>query len=484
MIYNEWGFIIEPATMEQVATQPRVEVIRTLVSHGARSNAQLTQRVSEAGLHEIQQMLKWSEDPELGPIYFKIQKLIKAGTPEPIVPLISSLGPKAFEAILDECRIDPHTGEVECNALFDRNQDILISLIQECPREAEIDSSIRVANIRRITIWGQVELASLEKFNELEELESCGTLTLSGLSKLTGLKKITCTNALFSKLFESPEILSNLHSLEEIDLSANSKINDLAGLGSLSNLKRLNLSGCDGLTDLSELAHLRGLEELDLEGVADLKDVTPLANLKNLKSLNLSRTNAASGLDEVQALGIPELKLPEQSNAVAAGMLPTPATAVVSSGIEKVYPDNTIGKYYVDEECIDCDLCRETAAANFSRNDAGGYSYLSRQPESEKEEQLCAEALEGCPTESIHEDGQDEVSEGLLRILNEQLSAPPDKVSLGARLIEDLGADSLDTVELTMAVEGEFGIEIPDEEAGTLVTVGKALAYLRENVIP
>ena len=77
MIYNECGFIIEPDTMEQAATQPRVEVIRTLLSHGARSDSGLTQRVSEAGLHEIQPMLKWSEDPELGPIYFKIQKLIQ-----------------------------------------------------------------------------------------------------------------------------------------------------------------------------------------------------------------------------------------------------------------------------------------------------------------------------------------------------------------------------------------------------------------------
>ena len=60
MVYNECGFLIEPTSMEHAATQPRGEVIRTLLSHGARSNPGLTQRVSEAGLRGIQPMLKWS----------------------------------------------------------------------------------------------------------------------------------------------------------------------------------------------------------------------------------------------------------------------------------------------------------------------------------------------------------------------------------------------------------------------------------------
>jgi hypothetical protein len=300
--------------MEKAATQPRVEVIRTLLSHGARSNSGLTQRVSEAGLHKIQPMLKWSEDPELGPIYFKIQKLIEAGTPEPILPIISSLGPKVFEAILDECRIDPDTGEMEYNSLLDGNVDTLLNLIQKCPEEAKVDPSIRVANIKKLNIWIQNDLTSLEKFTELEELEVCQTSTLAGLSGLHGLQILKCTNPGFSKLFEEPESLSNLHSLEEIDLSANAQLNDLSGLGSLPNLKRLNLSGCDELTDLRELAHLTGLEELDLSSIYDLEDVTLLATLKNLKSLNLLHTRAASGVGEVQALGIPDLKLPTQSD--------------------------------------------------------------------------------------------------------------------------------------------------------------------------
>ena len=481
MIYNECGFIIEPDTMEAAATQPRVEVIRTLLSHGARSDSGLTQRVSEAGLHEIQPMLKWSEDPELGPIYFKIQKLIEAGTPEPILPIISSLGPKVFEAILDECRIDPDTGEMECNVLFDGNIDILLNLIQKCPEEAEIDPSIRVANIKKIQIWGQTELASLEKFTQLEELEACWISNLTGLGRLTGLKKLKCPNYEFSRLFEEPESLSSLHTLEEIDLSANAQLNDLSGLGSLPNLKRLNLSGCDELTDLRELAHLTGLEELDLSSIYDLEDIMPLASLENLKSLNLSYTRASAGIDEVQALGISNLKLPAQFSTLEAAPPSTPPTTASSSGNENVYPDNAVGKYYIDEECIDCDLCRETSAVNFSRNEAGGYSYVSKQPESEEEEQLCAEALEGCPVESIHEDGQDKVLDRFLRIISEQLGATPDNITLGSRFIEDLGADSLDAVELTMAVEEEFGNEIPDAEVEAIGTFGQALAYLREN---
>src|ERR1700746_468497 len=69
------------------------------------------------------------------------------------------------------------------------------------------------------------------------------------------------------------------------------------------------------------------------------------------------------------------------------------------------YPENVAGKYYVDDQCIDCDLCRETAPANFKRNDDGGHSYVYRQPETPEEEGLCKEAMEGCPVEAIGNDG-------------------------------------------------------------------------------
>ena len=69
------------------------------------------------------------------------------------------------------------------------------------------------------------------------------------------------------------------------------------------------------------------------------------------------------------------------------------------------YPENAAGKFYVDEQCIDCDLCRETAPANFKRNDDGGHSYVYKQPESSEEQALCKEAMEGCPVEAIGNDG-------------------------------------------------------------------------------
>jgi acyl carrier protein len=62
-------------------------------------------------------------------------------------------------------------------------------------------------------------------------------------------------------------------------------------------------------------------------------------------------------------------------------------------------------------------------------------------------------------------------------IINE-LGVEPEKVTLEASFVEDLGADSLDTVELVMAFEEEFGIEIPDEDAEQLQTVGDAVKYL------
>ncbi len=63
-------------------------------------------------------------------------------------------------------------------------------------------------------------------------------------------------------------------------------------------------------------------------------------------------------------------------------------------------------------------------------------------------------------------------------IINE-LGVDPDKVTPEASFVEDLGADSLDTVELVMAFEEEFGVDIPDEDAEQMRTVGDAVKYLK-----
>ncbi len=69
------------------------------------------------------------------------------------------------------------------------------------------------------------------------------------------------------------------------------------------------------------------------------------------------------------------------------------------------YPENVPGEFYVDTECIDCDLCRETAPENFTRYEQGGYSYVYKQPETAEEKRSCGEAMEGCPVEAIGKDG-------------------------------------------------------------------------------
>jgi acyl carrier protein len=66
-------------------------------------------------------------------------------------------------------------------------------------------------------------------------------------------------------------------------------------------------------------------------------------------------------------------------------------------------------------------------------------------------------------------------------IIVEQLGVKPEQVVPTAKFIEDLGADSLDTVELVMALEEEFGIEVPDEQAEKLQSVGDVLKYIEEN---
>jgi len=65
-------------------------------------------------------------------------------------------------------------------------------------------------------------------------------------------------------------------------------------------------------------------------------------------------------------------------------------------------------------------------------------------------------------------------------IIVEQLGVNAEQVTPTARFIEDLGADSLDTVELVMAFEEEFGAEIPDEQAEKLLTVGDVIGYIKE----
>lgn len=69
------------------------------------------------------------------------------------------------------------------------------------------------------------------------------------------------------------------------------------------------------------------------------------------------------------------------------------------------YPDNVPGKYYTGNLCIDCDLCRESAPANFARNSDEGYSFVNKQPATDDEEKRCRDAKEFCPVEAVCDDG-------------------------------------------------------------------------------
>ena len=75
-----------------------------------------------------------------------------------------------------------------------------------------------------------------------------------------------------------------------------------------------------------------------------------------------------------------------------------------------------------------------------------------------------------------------ELEEKVKDIIVEELGVERDKLADDASFMEDLGADSLDTVELVMAFEKEFDLDIPDEEAEKLRTVGDAMKYLHEKV--
>ena len=74
-----------------------------------------------------------------------------------------------------------------------------------------------------------------------------------------------------------------------------------------------------------------------------------------------------------------------------------------------------------------------------------------------------------------------DTAERVTKIVIEHLGVEQEKVIESASFIDDLGADSLDTVELVMAFEEEFGVEIPDDAAETIQTVGDAVKYLESN---
>lgn len=75
-----------------------------------------------------------------------------------------------------------------------------------------------------------------------------------------------------------------------------------------------------------------------------------------------------------------------------------------------------------------------------------------------------------------------DIKERAKRIMTEQLMVDRSELTSNASFIDDLGADSLDTVELIMEFEDEFGFKIPDEEAEKIETVGDAIKYLKEKV--
>jgi len=74
------------------------------------------------------------------------------------------------------------------------------------------------------------------------------------------------------------------------------------------------------------------------------------------------------------------------------------------------------------------------------------------------------------------------IVERVVKIVAEQLNVKEEEVTLDASFVEDLGADSLDTVELVMALEEEFDTEIPDEEAEKITTVQLAVDYINSNL--
>jgi ferredoxin len=127
--------------------------------------------------------------------------------------------------------------------------------------------------------------------------------------------------------------------------------------------------------------------------------------------------------------------------------------------IANKYAENVSGTFYVDDQCIDCDLCRETAPANFTRSDDGGYSYVFKQPTTPEEEALCKEAMEGCPVEAIGNNG-----EGWVWSNQMTMNCLPNQRS-DADLLDDLGVGERSNVANVHGV-GDGGKHPAHDELG------------------
>jgi acyl carrier protein len=82
---------------------------------------------------------------------------------------------------------------------------------------------------------------------------------------------------------------------------------------------------------------------------------------------------------------------------------------------------------------------------------------------------------------TCEEDSMSKIPEKVRGIIIEQLGVDEDQVTENASFVDDLGADSLDQVELVMALEEEFGVEIPDEDAEKITRVSEAVSYITEH---
>lgn len=90
----------------------------------------------------------------------------------------------------------------------------------------------------------------------------------------------------------------------------------------------------------------------------------------------------------------------------------------------------------------------------------------------------CSEGIQ--VKSKVEETDMSDIAERVKKIVVDHLGVDADKVVEGASFIDDLGADSLDTVELVMAFEEEFGVEIPDDAADSILTVGDAVKFIEK----
>jgi len=164
--------------------------------------------------------------------------------------------------------------------------------------------------------------------------------------------------------------------------------------------KRISEAECKTQVELDDLKEIfRALKKITSEYEIPVLSVSKIENVKQrIKGISFEVPLKEPSFEIKQRIFeiLTNLKIEAE-----APCKPIKAPEIPKADPGTPNPENVPGKYFITNECIDCDLCRKTAPRNMRRLDAKQYSYVYKQPSTEEEDNQCKQAFEGCPVQAV-----------------------------------------------------------------------------------